>query len=261
AGEDLPLVDVLFRAAVTELFVADLAGHERVTTELERLAARLGDPRSRALAHCSRSFLALEQGENRRAATEADQAVLLMRETGDAYEYGFLSNFRAEVARLTGDLHRARAGYEEVVRVGEQLGCKRLLIVGNGNLGLVFAEEGDWAAALRLVKMALLGNQALGEHRNLPAALINASEMLLHLGSPELGARVLGAADAALAAAPMNYSVSDRVPHERTRLAFARSLPVERLEALRQEGAALGTAEIILRILAFEPTVMADPAS
>ncbi|HZX42872.1 MAG TPA: hypothetical protein VFE93_13610, partial [Myxococcaceae bacterium] len=152
-------------------------------------------------------------------------ALALIREVGDAYSYGFLSNFRSEVARLTGDLDLACSGYEEVIRVGEQLGCRRFQIIGNGNLGQVFAAQGNWAAALRQLKVSLQGNLALGERRNLPAALINVAETLLHLGNAELGARMLGAADALLAAVPMHYAASDRQPHERTRRAFAESLP------------------------------------
>jgi non-specific serine/threonine protein kinase len=253
AGEALLLADVLYRAGLTELFVGDLAGHDRVTSELEHLAARLGDTRCRALAHSSRAFLAMELGQADQGAAEAELALTLIREVGDAYSYGFFSNFRSEVARLGGDLELASAGYEEVVRVGEQLGCKRFLIIGNGNLGMTFLEQGDWARALRQLKFSLLGNQALGERRNLPAALINTAEAVLHLGNPDLGARVLGAADALLAAAPIHYAVSDRAPHERARRAIATSLPPERLDALQREGAALGTAEVILRVLAFDP--------
>jgi len=253
AGEDLLLVDVLYRAGLTELFFGDVAGHERVTLELERIASRLGDTRTRALAHSSRAFLATELGETDRAAAEADQAVSLAREVGDAYSYGFLSNFRSEVARLVGDLDLARTGYEEVVRVGEQLGCKRFLTIANGNLGMVFGDQGDWVAALRQLKIALIGNQALGERRNLPGALINTAEAVLHLGNAELGARLLGAADALLAAAPMHYAASDRRPHERTRCAFAERLTRERLDELCREGAALGTAEVIQRVLDLEP--------
>jgi predicted ATPase/serine/threonine protein kinase len=261
AGEDLLLGDVLYRAGLTELFLGDIAGHERVTVELEQVAARLGDARCQALAHSSRSFLAEELGQTDRAAAEADQALALIREVGDAYSYGFLSNFRSEVARLAGDLDLACAGYEEVIRVGEQLGCRRFQIIGHGNLGQVFAAQGNWAAALRQLKVSLQGNLALGERRNLPAALINVAETLLHLENAELGARMLGAADALLAGVPMHYAASDRVPHERTRRAFAESLPAERLEALRREGATLGAAEVILRAMAFEPAALPQPGA
>jgi tetratricopeptide (TPR) repeat protein len=184
----------------------------------------------------------------------ADDAIELTREVGDAYAYGFFQNVRGEVARVAGDSARAKVAYEEALRVGTQLGCKRFLATVNGNLGLVSASQGDWSDSLPRFKIALQINQGLGERRNIPAALLNAAEAVMYLGDPELAARLMGTAAASLERFPIHYTASDREPIERFRRAIAERLPLERLERLRREGAGLTLEEAILRVVAFRPS-------
>ena len=183
----------------------------------------------------------------------ADEAIELIRQVGDAYSYGFFQNVRGEFARLAGDHARARVAYEEALRVGKQLGCRRYLALGNGNLGSVSANQGDWSDALQRTKTALKSYEGLGERFNLPCVLINAAEAIMHLGDPELAARVMGAADASLERFPIQYGASDRGPLERFRRAIAEQFLPEQLGRLRREGARLTLEEAMLRVAAFRP--------
>jgi predicted ATPase/tRNA A-37 threonylcarbamoyl transferase component Bud32 len=254
AGEDRLLGEGLYRVGLTALFQGDLPAMQRFTDTLAELAERLGDGRLRALARSNQSLVAAELGAIARAVSLADKALELMRRVGDAYAYGFFQNIRGEVARLAGDEVRAKVAYEDELRVAEQLGCKRFLAVGNGNLGLVFANQGDWTDSLQRLKIALQINQGLGERRNLPSELLFAAEAVMHLGDPELAARVMGAADASLERLPIRYMASDRGPMERFRRAIAELLPPEQLERLRREGAGLTLEEAMLRVVAFHPS-------
>jgi predicted ATPase/tRNA A-37 threonylcarbamoyl transferase component Bud32 len=252
AGEERLLAEGLYRVGWTALFQGDLAAMQRFTDALAELAERLDDRRLRALARSNLSVLESEIGDPARAIPLADEAIELMREVGDAYAYGFFQNVRGELARLVGDEARARVAYEEELRVGRQLGCKRFLAVSNGNLGSVSANRGDWKDTLQRISIALQINQGLGERRNLPCALLNVAEAVMHLGDPELAAQVMGAADASLERFPMHYSASDRAAIERFRRALGERLPPERLERLRREGARLTLEEAMLRVLAFK---------
>jgi hypothetical protein len=114
--------------------------------------------------------------------------------------------------------------------------------------------KGDWSDALQRLKIALQIQQGLGERRNMPTALLNAAEAVMHLGDPELAARVMGAADASLDRLPIHAMASDRGPTERFRRAIAEQIPSEQLERLRREGAALTLEEAMLRVVAFPPS-------
>jgi hypothetical protein len=119
----------------------------------------------------------------------------------------------------------------------------------------VSAARGDWSDALQRMKTALQSYEGLGERFNVPCVLINAAEAIMHLGDPELAARVMGAADASLERYPIKYGASDRGPMERFRRAIAERLPPERLGRLSREGARLTLEEAMLRVVAFRPPV------
>ncbi|MGZ3480326.1 MAG: protein kinase domain-containing protein [Myxococcaceae bacterium] len=250
-GQHRLLGESLYRVAKTALFQADLPGMQRYTEALAELAERLDDRRLRALTRSNLSILESEVGDVTRAIALADEAIELIRQVGDAYSYGFFQNVRGEFARLAGDEARAKVAYEEALRVGKQLGCRRFLALGNGNLGSVSANRGDWSDALQRMKTAFQSYEGLGERFNLPCVLLNAAEAIMHLGEPELAARLMGAADASLERFPIQYGASDRGPIERFRRAIAEQLPPERLARLRREGAGLTLEEAMLRVSAF----------
>jgi hypothetical protein len=103
------------------------------------------------------------------------------------------------------------------------------------------------------MKAAMQINHALGERRNLPLQLFSVAEMVMHLGSPDLAGRLMGAGEGLLAKLPIHYYSADRGPLARFRQAIAERVPADRLASLRQEGAALSVEEAILRVLNFNP--------
>ncbi|HET6980701.1 MAG TPA: protein kinase [Myxococcaceae bacterium] len=253
-GDELLLGEGLYRVGLTLLFQDDLPALDRCTVELAELGERLGSPRFRSMAGSHRAALEAESGNIARSITLADESLELMRQDGDAYTYGFFQNVLGELTRLGGDFQRAKAAYDVELRFAEQLGCKRFLAVGNANLGMVAAAEGDWATALQRTKVGIQINHALGERRNMPLQLHCAAEAVMHLGAPDLAGRIMGAADGLLAKLPIHYWASDQKPLERFRRAIAEQIPPERLATLRQEGARLSLEEAILRIFGFTPS-------
>jgi predicted ATPase/tRNA A-37 threonylcarbamoyl transferase component Bud32 len=253
-GDELLLGEGLYRVGLTALFQDDLHALERFAEELAELGERLSEPRLRALADSNRAAVESERGNVTRAIALADESLELMRQVGDAYAYGFFQNVLGELTRLAGDHTRAKAAYEAELRIAEQLGCKRFLTVGNANLGQVAAAEGDWTTALQRTKAGLQINHALGERRNMPLQLLTAADVVMHLGALELAGRLVGAAEALLAALPIHYWAADQKPLERFRRTIEERLPPKRLASLRQEGAALSLEEAILGVLSFSPT-------
>jgi predicted ATPase/serine/threonine protein kinase len=254
-GDEPLLGEGLYRVGLTALFQGDLPALERFTEDLAELGERLGAPRLRALAGSNRAAVESERDNVARAIALADESLELMRQVGDAYAYGFLQNVFGELTRLAGDHTRAKAAYEAELRIAEQLGCKRFLTVGNANLGQVAAAEGDWTTALQRTKTALQINHALGERRNMPLQLLTAAEVVMHLGSPDLAGRLIGAAEALLATLPIHYWAADQKPLERFRQMIAERLSPDRLASLRQEGATLTLEEAIQRVLGFSSSI------
>jgi predicted ATPase/tRNA A-37 threonylcarbamoyl transferase component Bud32 len=252
-GDELLLGEGLYRVGLTALFQDDLQALERFTDDLDELGKRLRQPRFRALAGSNRAAVESERDNVARAIVLADESLEIMRRVGDAYAYGFFQNVLGELTRLAGDHARAKAAYEAELRVAEQLGCKRFLTVGNANLGMVAAAEGDWTTALQRTKTAMQINHALGERRNMPLQLLTAAEVVMHLGAPDLAARLCGTADALLAMLPIHYWAADEKPLARFRQKIAERLAPDRLAKLREEGAALSLEEAILGILSFNP--------
>lgn len=252
-GDEILLGEGLYRMGLTALFQDDTQALERFADELDEMSKRLKMPRLRAQGLSHRAALEAERGNVGRAIALAEESLELMRQVGDAYSYGFFQNVLGELLRLKGDLTRARAAYEIELRFAEQLGCKRFLTVGNANLGMVAAAEGDWTTALQRTKVAIQINHALGERRNMPLQLHTAAEVVMQLGAPDLAGRLMGAADGLLAKLPIHYWASDQKPLARFRQAIAKRIPPDRLATLSQEGATLSLEEAILRILAFNP--------
>lgn len=253
-GDELLLGEGLYRVGLTALFQDDLQALERFTDDLAELGERLGQPRLRALAGSNRAAVESERDNVARAIALADESLELMRQVGDAYAYGFFQNVLGELTRLVGDHARAKAAYEAELRIAEQLGCKRFLTVGNANLGMVAAAEGDWSTALQRTKIAMQISHALGERRNLPLQLFTAAEVVMHLGAPDLAGRLIGTADALLAVLPIHYWAADQRPLERFRETIAERLAPDQLARLRQEGEALSLEEAILRVFSFSPS-------
>ena len=254
-GDELLLGEGLYRVGLTALFQDDLPALQRFTDELAELGERLEEPRLRALAGSNRATVESERGNVARAVVLADEALELMRQVGDAYHYGFFQNVLGEMTRLAGDHTRAKAAYEAELRIAEQLGCKRFLTVGNANLGQVAAAQGDWTTALQRTKTALQINHALGERRNMPLQLLTVAEVVMHLGAPELAGRLVGAAEALLAASPIHYWAPDQKPLERFRRTIAERLSPDRQASLREEGARLTLEEALLGVLSFSPSI------
>jgi tetratricopeptide (TPR) repeat protein len=248
------LGESLFRAFYPALFQGDLPAEQRYTDELTALAERAGDYWLQGLSRLNQGNLHVERGETDRAALRLDEGLFLIRQAGDAFGYASVQNARGELARARGDLVLARDAYEEVLLVGEQLGSKRQLGVGSGNLGDVLTRLGDWAGGLARQQLALQINQALGERRQTACLLFRAAEGLMHLGDPELAAQIIGAASASLEKRPIKYSLADREAIDRCRQAIAEHLPPVRARELEREGKALTLEEAVLRVLAFQPS-------
>jgi len=253
-GDELLLGEGLYRVGLTALFQDDARALERFADELDEMGERLKMPRLRAQGLSHRAALEAERGNVGRAIALAEESLELMRQVGDAYSYGFFQNVLGELTRLAGDHSRAKAAYETELRFAEQLGCKRFLTVGNANLGMVAAAEGDWTRALQRTKVAIQINHALGERRNMPLQLHTAAEVVMQLGALELAGHLMGAADGLLAKLPIHYWASDQKPLARFRQAIAERIPADRLATLRQEGATLSLEEAIHRVLAFNPS-------
>jgi tetratricopeptide (TPR) repeat protein len=120
-------------------------------------------------------WVAWERGELPRAIELDDAALKVLRQVGDALSYAQFKNFRGELARSVGDLDRAWEAYQEALRAGLHLGCKRFILVANLNLAKVAFLRSEWKAAAGHIRAGLSTSRELGERQNLSSALMLAA--------------------------------------------------------------------------------------
>jgi predicted ATPase len=176
----------------------------------------------------------------RRRCTEG---IELARAVGEAGLLIQLLNIPAELARSRGDDNLAHELYEEGCAVARAAGDQGALTVYLSNLGYVAEHRRDFAEARRLEREALRLARSMG--RRLPTAWVvgQLAGPETELGSPELAARLVGAADHALAGLAAGRDLFDVPEHERVVAALRTALGDDAYERLHAEGTRMSLDE------------------
>ena len=198
-----------------------------------------GDERliSQSLTWLSR--VALRKGDLPEARRLAQEALTVAQRTGDSAPTIGPLHLLAAAARMSGDLAVARRSYEETLRLARETGNVRMATGEVMNIAAVDLLAGDARAAGQGARQAL---RSAVEQR-LPALIAVCLSILggvaLAEGDDARGARLLGAAEAALARSDIVFDPDDQAEHDvRSRAAASRHGP-ERYRALAAEGGAM----------------------
>jgi len=179
------------------------------------------------------------------ALTLCQQGVALARRVGEAPLVAHALNVLGEVLRLHGDRDAARAAYDEALALARTAGDEGHQLVLELNLAALALGDDEPERALDLCRQAL--RQAI----DLNAAALAASALSMvagptaALGAPELGARLLGAADAAVENLGWSRGPGDAPEYDRVHAALVAALGEARSHALIAEGRGMSLDDAI----------------
>lgn len=189
---------------------------------------------------------AAEPGHRQQASSIADEALALARRLpGQSRLLADTLNCRGEIARLDGDDRAAQAAYEEALSIAQTMGDEIYIANLQTNLAFVAGHLGDHDRALELTRTALETAAKLGKRPTMAWCLSDLAAPELGLGRPDRAARLIGAADAALARMSLARQPTDQPEHEQTVAELTRTLGRERLDVLRADGARMSLEDAV----------------
>jgi predicted ATPase/class 3 adenylate cyclase len=156
------------------------------------LAAGADEPdglRARALE--SGAVVAERQGDLRAHQAYADAAYAAYDAAGDGPGKASALRERGKAAIAGGERDRARALYEELVRLSEEVGDPWNGAIALNNLGDLALYDGDWERTIELCGKSSRLRRGIGDRWGAALALVNVATAQLSAGRPEDAARSL----------------------------------------------------------------------
>lgn len=201
---------------------------------------QLGDDRYLAYSMALAAVTHVGETESYSASlARCDEAIDLARRAGDRALTARALNMKGELARVHGDDDLALAAYEEGRDIAAATQDDANLAIFLGNLSFLAEHRGEYQEARRLSLEALRLRWSLGRRMMAGWALAELAGAELGLGRPELGARLIGAADASLARAGVDRHPCDVPEYDRVVARLRRDLGTDVFDRLESEGATL----------------------
>jgi predicted ATPase/class 3 adenylate cyclase len=207
----------------------------------EALAAarELGDDRAASGALMGLGGAESLLGNHERALEHYEEAVELRRALGDPLLVTDSMYNLGVAAFLAGDTTRARTALEESLALARELGEAIHTAESLYMLGELDLLAGDAHAAETRIRESLTIHTQLEADRHRAACLLALAGVALSEGAPEVGARLLGAAEALRGSSALEPS--ERVVLEEFEPRIEAELGENRFAELRTEGARLGS--------------------
>ncbi len=184
----------LFASAQRDLARATELAHEQLA-----LAREVGNPKYVADARAGLALLALDRGAPDEAFRYAEESLTIARQAGDPAAIAYALENLARARLIVGELPQARALAEEGLELSRRAGFLWGQGVNAGVLALICCREADPMGALRVLREGAAALRAHGGLHGLVGILQAAACAWAVAGEGRRGARVLGAADAAMA--------------------------------------------------------------
>jgi predicted ATPase len=237
---------VLFAAGRVSFYLDDPVTGKRVFSEALALYRELGARRDMGwtLVHLS----ALSYGrrdEHEQAVALGEEGLALLREADDKSGIAQAFTNLGELARLQGNLPRAKEAHEESLDIALEIGDRLREGIQLINLGLIAQREEEAEHAQALLQQCLTLALEMG-HRVLKvdtlAYLAGAAGALGHL---KRAARLFGAAEALYNMHGFSHQAADMPEFERSRASVREQLDEATFNALWAEGQAMRLEEAI----------------
>ena len=228
---------VLTAAGTFTGYIGDLDRGRRWLEEAEAMWRTLGDERELALTLAAHAQLLANAGELDAAEARAAESVTLARRAGSEYEIAYcLTNGTAFVAQRRGALEEADGALEEAEAIWSPTRHPLGLAFVLNARALLALRRGDGDAAARFARAALADTRPRRDFWFSARSL-----RILAATSADLprAARLLGAANAMLAAIGARVMPHETEAHERLLETLRASLANDELESLLGEGRTL----------------------
>ncbi|HET9587605.1 MAG TPA: tetratricopeptide repeat protein [Anaerolineales bacterium] len=174
------------------------------------------------------------------SATEArewlEQAHRSFREIGEEWGLSFVLNNLGEVARVQGDYDQAGRYYEESEALLRKTGDKGDLARLVHSLGYIALHREEYDLAGEQFRESLAMFRQLGNKRGIAECITGLASLSVKQGKLQIGARILGAAEALLGASGAAWWPADRVEVENTRAILQSELTKDEFTAAWAEG-------------------------
>jgi predicted ATPase/DNA-binding SARP family transcriptional activator len=179
------------------------------------------------------------------AVAMSREAIALGRTVGDRPLLAQSLNVFGELARNQGDDDLAEECYLEGLTLAREAGDRAHESVMLANLAYISTHRGDYAEALGLAQEALRTCWSLGLRMMTAWTLTELAGPHLGLGNHELGARLIGAGDRALATLGVGRQLGDQREHEAVVRALCDAIGDEAYARAEAEGALMTLNEAV----------------
>jgi predicted ATPase/DNA-binding SARP family transcriptional activator len=224
----------------------DLATAERHYAESLRLFEALGDVARQALVLLNTGRMERRRGRTGAAEAAFERSLALYRQSGDLQGVASALNRLGDLARERGDIGLARTLHDEALAIHQQRGDRWGQAIALNYLALAALGDDDPAGATALAQGALRLLHDLPLSSDIDISLSTIARAQIAVGRCELGATLLGAADALRLAAgehPPPAEDDDLAPARRA----GRLLALERAIALALDAPALDARDPLPR--------------
>ena len=204
----------------------------------ESLALRqeLGDRRLVAADLSSLGFVARDLGNYEEARDLLERSLALSRDLGNKLDMAATLGALGSVLYHQGDIDRAAALLQESLTLSLELGHKMNSAAALCVLGFVAAAKGDGEGAVRFHTESLTLHQELGDAMGIATSLLGLARVAVIRNQPEVGARLLAAADASRQTKAASWSPADRTEFEHTLVTIRGLLSEEAFAAAWADG-------------------------
>jgi non-specific serine/threonine protein kinase len=223
---------------------------------------RLQDPAALGWALGTRGMLARMEADYDRAQVLFDEALPLLRPSGDIDGLAFILNNMGQLARTRGDNSSARRLLDESLGLFRMVSSKPRMAWTLNCLGNLAREQGDLVRAEELLREAVTLERSIAMPLMLAQSLVFVGILLIRLGDPARGVELIAAG----AQLPSTRAMldEDELSDWDAGLATARSqLGLNEFERAWTRGSAMGFDQAAGRVLV-RPTPerrQAEPAS
>jgi predicted ATPase/class 3 adenylate cyclase len=239
-------VKALLAAGMLAHFPGDYLGGDRCFEEALALARAAGYAWGEAFSLLGlamsvilRMYATGSREERERAATLAEDAVAVARETGDKWLIAITLKSPGLVAELRGDHSRATVCFEEALALGREIGDAMTVADSLVHLARLADYQGDPERARACFQEGLVLCSRLEEKRDTMMCLAGLAELAAARQQAERAARLWGTVEALCEASHIPREASWHISHERNVAAVRAALGEGAFDAAWAEGKAM----------------------
>ncbi len=210
------------------------------------LSKEAGEPHGVALALLNLGAIhAFQLDDSERGLGLFAESLRRYQELQDDWGIARVLNNLAVLSQYRGDFERAGTLYEEAAARFERCGDMRLVAWLLGNLAGVRRNQGDYHRAVALVQESLRRGRDVSDRESVIMDLEELAYSLVELGRPQVGVRLLGAADATREADGYALRTAERPDRDESIARMRDALGPERFACGWAEGQAMALDDAV----------------